>query len=102
MDRIGQVAAIGMAASTGTALIQEEKRIDLLDIDIGFGVLPFNLPLGNIVVLLGFCFSAYAFYRSWQHTKLQKRRKSDSDHWIDTQVKQPKVKTVKRHKKDET
>ena len=77
MDKIGQVAAVGLAASTGTALIQGEKRIDLLDIDISFGMLPFNLPVGNIVVLLGFCFSTYAFYRSWQHTKLQKRRKED-------------------------
>ena len=77
MDRIGHLAATGIAASTGTALIQEEKRIDALDFDIAFGLLPFNLPIGNVVVLLGFAFSAYAFYRSWQYTRLKKRRKED-------------------------
>jgi hypothetical protein len=87
MDRIGQVAAIGMATTTGTALIQEEKRLDFLDIDISFGLLPFNLPIGNVVVLLGFCFSAYAFYRARQYAKQKQRRKEDN--WIDTVVKDP-------------
>ena len=79
MDRVGNIAAVGMAGTTGTALIQQEKRIDFLDIDISFGYLPFNLPIGNVVVLVGFCFSVYAFYRSRQYAKQQKRRKNDNN-----------------------
>ena len=77
MDRIGHIAATGMAASTGTALIQEEKRLDFLDLDVACGLLSFDLRLGSVLITLGFCFSAYAFYRSWQHTRLKKRRKED-------------------------
>jgi hypothetical protein len=88
MDRVGQIAAIGMTGTAGTALIQQEKRVDFLDIDISFGYLPFNLPIGNIVVLVGFCFSAYAFYKSRQYTKAQKRRGGDKN-WPDSIVRDP-------------
>ena len=77
MERINQVAVAGVTASTGTLAVQQEKRIDLLDIDISFGMLPFNLPLGNVIVLVGFCFSAYAYYQGRIYAKQKKRRKED-------------------------
>ena len=89
MDRIAQIAGIGLAGSTGTMLVQHEKRIALLDIDVFQGLLSIDVPLGNLVVLLGFCFSAYAFYRARQHAKEHRRREGDPK-WIDSVVKKPK------------
>ena len=89
MDRVAQMAGIGLASSTGTMLVQQEKRIALLDIDVFQGLLSIDVPLGNLVVLLGFCFSAYAFYRARQHAKEHRRREGDTK-WIDTIVKKPK------------
>ena len=93
MERINAIAGTGIAASTGTMLVQQEKRVALLDIDIFFGILPFDIPLGNLVVLLGFCFSAYAFYRARQHAKEQKRRSGDRD-WPNSIVRDPKNKRI--------
>ena len=78
MERISAIAGTGLAASTGTLLVQQEKRVALLDLDVFMGCLSIDVPLGNLVVLLGFCFSAYAFWRARQHAKEQKRRTSDS------------------------
>jgi hypothetical protein len=89
MDRVAQIAGTGLAASTGTMLVQQEKRIALLDIDVFQGLLSFDVPLGNLVVILGFCFSAYAFWRARQHAKEQRRREGDPK-WIDSIVKKPK------------
>ena len=77
MERINQAAAAGVTASTGTMIVQTEKRVDFLDLDMSFGLLPFNLPLGNIIVLVGFCFSAYAYYQGRVYAKQHKRRKND-------------------------
>ncbi len=89
MDRVAGIAATGMAASGGTMLVQQEKRISLLDIDVFQGLLAIDVPLGNLVVLLGFCFSAYAFWRARQHAKEQRRREGDPK-WIDSIVKKQK------------
>ena len=89
MDRIAQIAGTGLAASTGTMLVQQEKRIALLDIDVFQGLLSFDVPLGNLVVILGFCFSAYAFWRARQHAKEQRRREGEPK-WIDSIVKKQK------------
>ena len=91
MDRVAQMAGIGLASSTGTMLVQQEKRIALLDIDVFQGLLSFDVPLGNLVVIPGFCFSAYAFYRARQHAKEQRRREGDPE-WVNTVVRDPKDK----------
>ena len=87
MDRAGQLAAAGFTASTGTAAIQAEKRIDLLDIDMFAGLLSFNVPIGNVIIIIGVALSAYAAYKSYLHTKEKKRRKGDR--FIDDIVKGP-------------
>jgi len=89
MDKVGQMAGAGFAASTGGWLVQSEQRIALLDIDVFQGLLSFDVPIGNVIILIGVGLSAYAAWVSRQHRKEQRRREGDPK-WIETVVKKPK------------
>ena len=69
------VGGIG-AIAVGTA---GSEKVNFLDIDMAFGQLPFYLPIGNIIALLGFAATIYAVSRAYTRSQELKRRKGDND-----------------------
>lgn len=89
MDRVAGMAGAGFATTTGGWLVQSKQRVALLDIDIFQGLLSFDVPIGNVIILIGVGLSAYAAWVSRQHRKEQRRREGDRK-FPDSIVKKPK------------